>query len=292
MDLKETHEKMIYPVCRVRTQRAGGSGTVIYSKEDPHESGEYLTYILTNHHVVEGAIKHKKKWDSVLLKDSKKEFLKPVEVELFDYIRTSTVNSSNTHKAQIMCYSEDHDLALLKLDSPKKVEYAATIIKKEDIKRKLFLTTKILLVGCSLLHDPIPSYGKITGLKEEIDNKNYVLNDADSIFGNSGGAVFLEETGELIGVPSRVTTLQLGYGLDVLTFMNFFASPERIYEFLDEQLFKFIYNEKASGYAETLELRKKEAKKALYGKDEDMDDDDDDDPDGEEADPDAGEEPE
>ncbi|GAF69588.1 unnamed protein product, partial [marine sediment metagenome] len=129
--IQDKHNDMIYPVCRVRTEKAGGSGTVIYSKPDPDKPGAYLSFVLTNAHVIEDGISQKKDWDSVLKQDIKKEFLTKVEVELFDYIDTSTVNSSNTYKADIVCYDKQHDLAILKLDSPKQVEHVAKIISKE-----------------------------------------------------------------------------------------------------------------------------------------------------------------
>ena len=44
----------IYPVVRVRCKDVGGSGTVIFSGQNAE--GEYETYVLTNHHVIEKAI--------------------------------------------------------------------------------------------------------------------------------------------------------------------------------------------------------------------------------------------
>ena len=42
---EELHEQILYPVVRVRTSEAGGSGTVIYSEPDPKNVEEYLTFI-------------------------------------------------------------------------------------------------------------------------------------------------------------------------------------------------------------------------------------------------------
>ena len=39
------HEQMFYPTVRVRTKKAGGSGTVVYSKK---YKGEVYTYVITN----------------------------------------------------------------------------------------------------------------------------------------------------------------------------------------------------------------------------------------------------
>ena len=51
MNLQELHERILYPVVRVRTGSAGGSGTVIMSQADPENEGEFQTFVLTNHHV-------------------------------------------------------------------------------------------------------------------------------------------------------------------------------------------------------------------------------------------------
>ena len=62
-EIVQKHEQMFYPTVRVRTKKAGGSGTVVYSKE--HE-GEVYTYVITNHHVISDSVKIEKKLDSVL----------------------------------------------------------------------------------------------------------------------------------------------------------------------------------------------------------------------------------
>jgi hypothetical protein len=64
--LEDKHEKMLYPTVRVRTDQAGGSGTVIYSKLLPGEEKKYETYVLTNCHVVSSNIKVEKKWSTLL----------------------------------------------------------------------------------------------------------------------------------------------------------------------------------------------------------------------------------
>ncbi len=67
------------------------------------------------------------------------------------------------------------------------------------------------------------------------------MSTAASLFGNSGGAVFLED-GQFVGVPARITTLQLGFGVDIITHMGFFIPVDRVYNFLEDQLFQFVYD--------------------------------------------------
>jgi S1-C subfamily serine protease len=269
MDIKELHEKILYPVVRVRTEKAGGSGAIIYSAPDPANPEEYQSFVLTCAHVIDDAISYKKEFHPVLKKDVKTEVLKRVGVEVFDYVYLSKVNSSNSYMADIVAYDRNHDIAVLKLDSPKAMPYVAKIIPRDRIKDvKLF--TPIYSAGCSLLHEPFCNEGQITFLTEVIGNKLYWMNNSSCIFGNSGGAIFLADTGELVGVTARVQTIQLGFGVDVITWMGFSVPPQRVYEFFDEQELRFLYDPKDT-YEKALERRKKRAKEALLGmiKDED-----------------------
>jgi len=265
MNLQELHERILYPVVRVRAAGAGGSGTVIYSQPDPGGTDEYQTFVLTNHHVVDGAIMVKDEWDSVLKKKVKRDVCERVNVELFDYVRQSHRNSANVHEAEIVAYDQNEDLAILKLDSPKPVEHVVKLIGREEAKDiKLF--TRVWACGCSLGHDPFATDGHITFLKEEIDNRLFWMDSADVVFGNSGGALYHGETGEQIGVTARVATMQLGFSVDVNTWMNFCIPASRIYDFFDEQEFRFLYDE-SDTFAAAMERRKKRMEKALYGPD-------------------------
>ena len=46
------------------------------------------------------------------------------------------------------------------------------------------------------------------------------MQNAPSIFGNSGGGLFHGLTGNLLGLTSRVTVTQLGFGVDVQSWMK------------------------------------------------------------------------
>ena len=81
-EIIQKHEQMFYPTVRVRTKKAGGSGTVVYSKK---YEDEYYTYVITNHHVIADSVKIEKKWDSVLKRKVDKEKLDTVFVEFFRY---------------------------------------------------------------------------------------------------------------------------------------------------------------------------------------------------------------
>lgn len=260
LELKELHQRILYPVVRVRSVEKGGSGTVIYSAPDPENAEEYQSFVLTCCHVIEDAITLKKEWDSVLKKDTKQEFKEQVSVEIFDYVYVSHVNSSNSYKAEIVAYDKQDDLAVLRLINPKKVDYLAELVPEKNTKGiKIFTDTWVS--GCSLGHDPLINPGNVTSLKEMLDQKLYWMGNGNSIFGNSGGAVFLAETGQQIGVTAKITTLNLGFGMDIITWMGYMIPPERIYEFFKEQDLQFLYDPKDT-YKKAMARREKKEEEA------------------------------
>jgi S1-C subfamily serine protease len=250
--IKSLHIKMIYPMVRVRTREAGGSGTIIYSEKDPEKPEEFLTFILTNHHVVSGAIGYKKEYDSLQKKEIKREEFGEISVDVFDYVRISEIVSSNVHRATIVTYDEQKDIAILKLDTPKPMRHVAELIPEKEIS-KIKIFTPIYTVGCSLLHEPFQNHGQISSLKEIIEGQNFWMSNANSIFGNSGGAVFDEETMKMIGIPARITTT----GMDnVVSWMGFLIPIDIIYRFFRDQELLFLFD-KSYTYKGCMEKRQK-----------------------------------
>jgi len=252
-EVRRYHEQLLYPVVRVHGKEGGGSGTVIYSEPDPENEGEYLTFVLTNHHVIESLIQRKEDWDGLLKRKVEKEFVAHAKVEVFTYHQMSRVVSSNAHRGELVAYDEHHDLAILRLMAPSQYPYVAKLLPRDRIK-SVRVFDKITVCGCSLLHDPIARFGYISYLDELIDEKTYIMVDAGMYFGNSGGACFLAETGELLGVPSRVAVKSLGFGGDVVTWMGWVSSPSRFYEFIDQQELRFLYDS-SDTYRDALKRR-------------------------------------
>lgn len=231
-------EKVLYPVTRVFSNKAVGSGTLLYSKPCEDKQDEYETYVLTNHHVVEDLLSYKKEWDPVLQRDVKREIKAVSSVQEFRYKpgRTVVVGESSV-QADIVAYDVRQDLALLKLRDIKKYEYIAELWPRDE---PLEMLTELYCVGCGMGQRPLMTRGYLSGMNIEIENYDYHLSTAQSIFGNSGGAVFSVETLQFVGVPSRITVSMLGY--QAITHMGYFIPVHRVYNFLDEQCFQFIYD--------------------------------------------------
>ena len=186
--------------------------------------------------------------------------MKEVIVEVFEY-EGSELLSANSTRADVIAYDKGHDLAAVKLHNTKPMDYVSAVIPKDSI-QDLRLFDPVWTSGCSLLHDPFANPGTLTYLKEDIEEKDYMMYNAPSVFGNSGGGVFSGKSGNLLGLASRISTIQLGFGIDVMTWMGFCTQPDRLYEFFEHQELQFLYDENDT-YAEGLERRENRRKESL-----------------------------
>ena len=230
----QAHEKYIYPIVRVSVGTGGGSGSIIYSKLGGYS--KYSTYILTNFHVVSDAISISDEWDSDLQKNIKKEKRNIVYVEIFKYRDVSTPIGTLRVEADVVIYNKDEDMALLKLRTEDAAQYVANLPIKPT---ELLVMDESVAVGCSMGFPPLPSVGVITRLNFQLDSLPYHMSCSQIIYGNSGGAIFLGETGELIGIPSRVAVI--GWGVPI-PHMGLFIPATRIYGWLATQHYDFIYD--------------------------------------------------
>ena len=242
MDIKEKHEKMFYPTVRVRTDKAGGSGTIIYSDLVPGSDSEYETYVLTNNHVIEGNVTVGKEWSTLLQREIKRDTFRECTAEFFEFEYDSWEGGSRMLKADIKCYHKEMDLALLQLISTKKASYVATLFPKDEHKKRLRVFQEVYAVGCGMGHPTIATRGHLNGFSDVIDNHPYIISSAPTIYGNSGGSLYLEETGEFIGVPSRITVAGGMFGgTDAITHMSYAIPVWSVYKFLEDQIFDFIF---------------------------------------------------
>lgn len=247
-DIQQKHEQILYPVVRISCADVGGSGTIIYS-EDRGDGCQ--TYVLTNFHVIERAIKIKTEWSSLLQQDVKREVNDEVKVEIFRYDKGSRQDFTDACQAEIVAHDRQHDLALLRLKTSRKIPYVAVLLP-ESAKVNIF--DRIWACGCSLLHPPIVTEGIVNYLDDVIDNKIYWMGSAQIIFGNSGGAVYIFRDNRyyFIGVPSRIA----GTWGQAVTHMGWFVPITRIREWFKDEHLDFLLDPKKKP-RECFEMREK-----------------------------------
>jgi len=259
----QQHEEMFYPTVRVRTKKAGGSGTVVYSES---YKDEVYTYIITNQHVIDDSVHIEKKWDPVLKRKVDKEILDTVYVEYFKYNNYSHTVGSFAVEADIVAYSEvdgGQDWALLRMrDTENKADWVSNMFPLDDLEN-VHIFDKCYAVGASLGHPPVASNGMITYMDDEIEHYKYWMSSAPTIFGNSGGAVYRWSNSrkkyEYIGIPSRISIQPMGFSADAITHMGYFIPIDRVYNLLEDNDFQFIYDDSKS-IDECKKARKKKQK--------------------------------
>lgn len=248
---KDAHEKYLYPIVRVSIGASGGSGTLVFSGNNGQG---FSNYVLTNHHVVADAIKVEEKWDSNLQKNSKVERRALVYVEIFKYKNLGTPIGTMKIEADIVIYDEVGDMALLKLRLDEPLPHVATMPNKNNAD-KYFLFDETIAVGCSLGFSPISTLGIVARKNFQIDSLPYHMSTSQTIFGNSGGAIFLTD-GTFIGIPSRIPVI--GWGTPI-THMGLFIPIDRIYQWFEKEYFDFIFDH-SKNEIESLKLREKSIK--------------------------------
>ncbi|RLG43337.1 MAG: hypothetical protein DRN81_06760 [Thermoproteota archaeon] len=231
-------EKALYPCVRVHTTKAGGSGQVVHSSE---RNG---TFVLTCEHVIDSSIEVKEEWSAVLQRNVKRDVRSKVYVDFFKYSFKDRAVGATTIEADIVAYDKNEDIALLRLNNDEVYPYVADIEKDQ---RNLRYFDSVLTIGAALGHPPICTRGNLCGFNDIIDNRDYMLSTAAGIYGNSGGATFLEKSWTLIGMPARIAVTLTGFmGADAITHMMFIIPFWRIQAFFREQMMLFMLDDSVS----------------------------------------------
>ena len=243
MNVNQKHKLMLYPMVRVISKNSIGSGTIVFAEKDKDNHSLFNYYILTNEHVVSKLITIEKRWSNLFKRKIEKDILGTPMIETFAYKWYSRVEGSTGWKGKIVAYDKEEDLALLKMTIPYEYKYVAKLYPLDKIKGlKCFMD--IYTVGCGLGQKPLITSGFISAFGEEIENKEYLLVTAPQIFGNSGGASFLKNTGEFVGVPAASGVIFIGYSPTPITHMSYIIPVWRICKFLKDQYYHFIYDNK------------------------------------------------
>lgn len=241
------HLEMLYPTVLVAVGSGSGSGTVIFSER---RDGEYASLVLTNWHVVRGAISVTEEWDSKKKEKVEKETRRPVKIEIFEYNNYSKSIGTTGRTAAIVAYDKKRDLALLRVDDRERpLQHVATLYEEgEDDGPWIF--QKAWAVGAGLGKPPFPTQGLLSGFAKDNYGNDLILGSAPIIFGNSGGSGYVMSprgTYELIGVPSMVSAY--GWG-SVISHMGWWRPISEIRIFLRDNEYGFVLGDEVKEITE------------------------------------------
>ncbi len=212
--------KTIAPSVKVECSLERGSGTVLYSKQ---EGADFYSYVLTALHVVQGAVQERPQ---------------PIKVTTFN--EEGVKDEEFSDEVRLIKKNEKQDLAILEIISDYELSRAS--LASRERARSIQRFDRVCVVGCPLGYEPFQTEGEITSKNKKLEGQKYWMVNAESIFGNSGGGVFLLETNELIGVITRVSAYNNFVNIAV-PHMSIVVSPETIYNWFEKENLQFLYND-------------------------------------------------
>jgi len=186
-DLERMWHELVGPVVQLSGDVSVGSGVLLKSREDP-EDGSYRTHILTAWHVVrdiQGDLSHTDM---------------PVPVKIY-----SSDGHTENQLAKLLVFNASLDAALLEITTEAPFPNGASLAPGSRL-ANLEIFDKIYAVGCPLGNDPIPTAGEIATVDHVVDGSTYLMINAPTYIGNSGGGIFDAETHELLGIFSKIYT--------------------------------------------------------------------------------------
>ena len=181
------------PTVRVTGSGSCGSGTIVACYEG--DDGLFTGIILTNHHVINGALNYQG----------------VVDVETWTYDMLGFRKEDQKLTAKIIHHNQSLDYALLKVTSTKKLATAYLLPDYYDLE----LFDEVWFVGCQLCEEPSMTRGEIVDLYTKLSYEELfvIKTNAPVIYGNSGGGCYVKKDGlyYLIGIPSRIGVCRDGF---------------------------------------------------------------------------------
>jgi S1-C subfamily serine protease len=214
-DPSELTRTMLSPTVQLNGDDTVGSGTVVFSGENP-KSHAVETYVLTAHHVVRN-----------ILADTPKAAQDGFDVTIY------LPGEKLVVKGRMVASQPKIDAALVRLVTERKLPFVANVLPRSEC-AQVKVWDAVCAVGCPLGNDPVPSNGEVSSLHNELNGANYWMINAPTYFGNSGGGIYLGDTRQLIGVFSKIYTHGKGAPV-VVPHMGLCTPMESIYEWLQSE---------------------------------------------------------
>lgn len=211
---------LLSPTVKISSKSDVGSGTVVYSAK---HGGRHLTYVLTAYHIVE------QNYDPRT----------PIPLEVMTFKEGRKVREE---AGVVVSVNPDLDLALIEIETEKGFDAVAKMISPEKA-QNVRLYARVHALGCPLGYAPIPTSGELTSKSKVLDGQSYWMINAPTIFGNSGGGIYLADTGEMIGILSRISAYKNLIDVAV-PHMGIVTSMPDIYAWLEREHYQFLFSDR------------------------------------------------
>ncbi|HVY61051.1 MAG TPA: trypsin-like peptidase domain-containing protein [Planctomycetota bacterium] len=207
---------LLTPTVKISSKSDVGSGTVIYCEK---KGERFISYILTAHHIVE------QNYDA----------RNPVPLDVYSFRDGQKIREET---GIVVSVSPQLDLALIEVETDRPYESVAKLIAPERI-AQVKLYSRVNAIGCPLGYAPTPTSGELTSKNKVLDGQSYWMINAPTIFGNSGGGIYLSDTGEMIGVLSRISAYKNLIDVAV-PHMGIITSMNDVYSWLGHERYAFV----------------------------------------------------
>ena len=228
-DVEARYRQLMGPTVRVNALEEVGSGTVLWTGE---REGEPCSYVLTAWHVVAENV------------GEDEDDQAPLEV---DFYREGELHQ--TEHGYVVASQPELDLALLEIRGVKH-PFLARLASRDEL-AALRIFASVYAIGCPLGYPPLPTKGELTSLSKEMDGVDYLMINAPTIFGNSGGGIYRDDGRMLIGVLARISAYKNMIDVAV-PHMGLVLPLDKVYGWLDTTDYAFVYADRLASKALSL----------------------------------------
>ena len=108
-------------------------------------------------------------------------------------------------RARLEAFHRDADIALLSVELDEPWPFIARLADDPGM-AQVSVFDSVYAVGCPLGNKPMPTVGEVSAQDKVVDGQIFWMVSAPTFFGNSGGGVYLVNSGKLIGISSMIYT--------------------------------------------------------------------------------------
>lgn len=220
-DVEDLWRDLVAPVVQIHGPFSVGSGVLLESRETV-DGAE--THLLTAWHVVRD------------VQVDPEDPVTPVPVRIY-----LEGGGERNETATVLARDAVRDVCLLRLDSTRPVPHGARLASRERVER-LATFEPVVAVGCPLGTDPLPTAGAVATPSHLVDGVRYMMINAPTYIGNSGGGIFDGNSHELVGVFAKI----YNHGTlrpTIVPHMGLVVPLDEIYAWLDGEGFAVLEEE-------------------------------------------------